>query len=124
MNNKVYETLLKRLSALDAEEDKLGEKLETCKAEIELVKSSLLSTMQQENLNSIKGKSGRAWVHAISYPKVEDWNKVYAYVTKHQAFDILHRRVSLTAYQERIDSGHAVPGIKLETGTKLEYKRK
>ena len=122
--NKLYETLMKRLAKLDSDEDELGEKLKTCKAEKELVKSSLLSIMQQENLDSIKGKNGRAWVHNISYPKVEDWDKVYSYITKHKAFDILHRRVSLTAYQERVDSGHAVPGIKLETGVKLEYRRK
>ena len=122
--NKIYENLMKRLAKLDADEDNLSKKLKTCKAEIELVKSSLLAVMQQENLEAVKGKYGRAWKHDISYPKVEDWEKVYAYITKHKAFDILHRRVSLTAYQERIDSGHAVPGIKLETGVKLEYRRK
>lgn len=44
-------------------------------------------------------------------PTVEDWPALYKYILANNAFDILHRRVTEAAVQERWIAGETVPGV-------------
>lgn len=44
-------------------------------------------------------------------PTVEDWNALYVYIRENNAFELLHRRVTESAVQERWFDGVAVPGV-------------
>jgi hypothetical protein len=122
--SKILDKEVKELSKLDSREDELTAELKTVRAKRAAIEEKLLAELQSENLITIKTVYGRVWLHPYTYPIVDDWEKVYGYVAKHKAFDLLHRRISLAAVQERVESGRSVPGLKLETATKLEYRRK
>lgn len=42
---------------------------------------------------------------------VANWDKFYAYILKHKAFDLLQRRLNEGAYKDRADAKEWVPGI-------------
>lgn len=44
-------------------------------------------------------------------PTVEDWAKLYAHIKATGEFDLLQRRVTESAVQERWQDGNAVPGV-------------
>lgn len=44
-------------------------------------------------------------------PKVEDWDLVYGYISKHGAFELLQKRLGEKAVEERWEDSIAIPGI-------------
>lgn len=44
-------------------------------------------------------------------PKVEDWEKFYAYIVKKKAWDMLQKRPGARAIAERWKNGEVVPGV-------------
>lgn len=45
-----------------------------------------------------------------SYPAINDWTLFYDYVTKTNSFDLLHKRLSNTAFRDRWAAGEEIPG--------------
>ena len=45
-----------------------------------------------------------------AYPAIVDWNAFYGYVTKTNSFDLLHKRLSNTAFRDRWTAGEEIPG--------------
>jgi len=49
-------------------------------------------------------------VEKKSYPAIKDWTLFYDYVTKTNSFDLLHKRLSNTAFRDRWAAGEEIPG--------------
>lgn len=57
------------------------------------------------------GKHHKAVVYTESIPRVEDWDKTYAYIKRHNAFELLQRRLNAAAVKERLEDGKQIPGV-------------
>lgn len=57
------------------------------------------------------GKEYKVQVIMKVVPRVEDWEKFYAYIAKFKRFDMLQRRPSDAAIQELWDDKKKVPGV-------------
>lgn len=57
------------------------------------------------------GKHHRVTVETKPIVKVEDWEKVYAYVRKNNDFSLLQRRIGEARLKEIWDDGKKVPGV-------------
>lgn len=44
------------------------------------------------------------------HPTINDWDKFYEYVVKTNSFDLLHKRLSSTAFKDRWEAGEIIPG--------------
>jgi hypothetical protein len=44
------------------------------------------------------------------YPAIKDWTAFYDYVTRTNSFDLLHKRLSNTAFRDRWAAGEEIPG--------------
>jgi hypothetical protein len=44
------------------------------------------------------------------HPAITDWNEFYGYVTTTNSFDLLHKRLSSTAFKDRWEAGEQIPG--------------
>lgn len=44
------------------------------------------------------------------YPAIKDWSLFYDYVQKTNSFDLLHKRLSNTAFRDRWAAGEEIPG--------------
>ena len=43
-------------------------------------------------------------------PVITDWESFYEYVSQTKSFDLLHKRLSSTAFKDRIEQGEQIPG--------------
>ena len=44
------------------------------------------------------------------HPTITNWDEFYEYVTKTNSFDLLHKRLSSTAFKDRWEAGEIIPG--------------
>ena len=44
------------------------------------------------------------------YPAVQDWATFYKYVSETNSYDLLHKRLSNTAFRDRWAAGEEIPG--------------
>jgi hypothetical protein len=66
-----------------------------------------LSTKQ----TGVAGQVARVQVEPKNVPQVEDWDKLYAYIKRTGAWELLQRRLGEAAVKERWDAKKQVPGV-------------
>jgi hypothetical protein len=90
----------------------LQRELDELKAQEEFVKGHIIGMLHDQELNSGTGDVATASITHRIVAQVEDWDAVYGYVLQNRAFDLLHKRISDTAYRDRLEQDEPVPGIK------------
>ncbi len=78
----------------------------------------LKAELPKRKETGVSGSMARIQLNPSSKAIVGNWDKFYAYVKKHNAFDLLQRRLNEGAYKERADNKEWVPGI-----TQMEYTK-
>lgn len=94
--------------ALDAQSEAIKERE---KALEEYIRANYFN----DSVITLTGKTATASVRPSIVPGVTDWDKVYAFIKKTGAFELLHRRISTDAWRERQDAGKPVPGTEPKT---------
>lgn len=69
------------------------------------------------------GKHHKAVVVTEAIPRVEDWDKTYAYIKRHNAFELLQRRLNAAAVRERLEDGKTIPGVGSFTAVKVSLTK-
>lgn len=107
--------------------DKKKEIQQSHKAELEPIDAGLmkLEAKMQERLAELGvekagGEAGTVFTKVNTSYTVEDWDSVVEYVKENDAFDLLERRVSKSAAQERGD----VPGLRTTQVKAIQVRRK
>lgn len=81
-------------------------------AELEsALKEWFIENLPRSDASGIAGKIARVQIKANPTPVVDDWDKFYAYVKRHNAFELLQRRLNETAVKERWEDKKQVPGV-------------
>jgi hypothetical protein len=75
------------------------------------LKDHLIAELPKSDASGVSGKLARATVTTKPVPTVKDWDKLYAYVKEHDAWELLQRRLNDTAVVERWERGEEIPGI-------------
>lgn len=88
------------------------------------LEEQLLKKFKQNDLQGGVGQLGMLTVKKSNFPSIEDPEKFYAYVLKKKALDLLQRRVNITAFRDRLESGVQVPGIKVFTKIALRVTKR
>lgn len=102
---------------LEKEVDKMNEKEEELKRILEAELSKL-------GLQAAKGTLAGVSISFKETPTVFDWDKVYKYILEHDAFEILHKRLSTTAVLERFENADSIEGIKIERFQQLKLTKR
>ena len=74
------------------------------------LKEYIINNLPKSDTGS-QGKTHRVSVVTKIVPQVEDWEKVYTYITKTKNIQLLQRRLSDAAVEEIWESGKKVPGV-------------
>lgn len=98
-------------------------KLNKLKALYAAKEEEIFKLFPKEKLIGAHGKMGSVTIDKKDYPTVEDWDQVYKYISRNKAFDMLQKRLSSTAVNERWAAGKKVPGVGKFTKTTLKLKR-
>jgi hypothetical protein len=71
----------------------------------------LFVKFKKADLNGAAGKLGRCEVVERDVANVKDFEAVLAYAVKHNAQDLVQKRVNNTAVQARWEQGEKIPGV-------------
>lgn len=88
----------KEVTALEAREHALKERLVQIALDAQSFK---LPASQDKAVN----------VHRKMKPRAENWTLIHAYIAKHDAFDLVQKRLGEEAVESRWDDGIDIPGI-------------
>lgn len=72
----------------------------------------IINTMPKDDAGGV-GKTHMVRVVVKQKPQVKDWPAFYAYVKKTNGFDMLQKRLSEGAVQERLDDKKKLPGVEM-----------
>ena len=100
--DKLFQTREQRY-ALQHEIKKLEELESACRI-------ALIKSLPKFGATGLAGRYARAQLETKQIVRVEDWSKLYAFIKKKNAFDLLQRRVSDTAVKARWEEKDVVPG--------------
>ena len=117
-------TLIDRYIKLDNGVRDIQAQLEKAKKARADLEERILKDFTKEQIKSARGKSGQLTRTERNVPSISDWTKFCAYVKRHNAFELMQKRVTTEAYRERIDAGKKVPGVTVFTVVKLSISRK
>jgi len=105
--------LADRLFVIRQERLDAQRKVDALSAEETALKDAVIDRLPTSDLTGASGKVGRVTVIQDEVPQVEDWDAFYKYMMKKKAFEMLQRRLSTKAVEERLSAGEKVPGVKM-----------
>lgn len=90
------------------------------------LKEHIINTLPKSKAQGVAGRLALAKIEQKDVPSPKDWTKIFAYIKRNNAFELLQRRLSSTAVQERWDAKKSIPGIekfKVTTVSLTKLKR-
>lgn len=109
----------------------LGETIKDHEANIAALKQDaqrkedrLRLLVEGTGLTEIAGALARATFTTESVPRVYDWQSLYEHIKESGSFDLLHKRIGVKAWQERVLAGMYVPGVEQVVIPKVGIKGK
>jgi hypothetical protein len=77
------------------------------------IEAYLIEKLPADDADGIVGKVAKVVIRSSSHPIVLDgrWDEIYKWIKKHDAFDLLQRRLNSKAVQERWDNKVRIPGL-------------
>lgn len=100
-----------RLYSLREKRLKIQQEVDSIKSQEEALRLHVLECFNKDDIEGAKGKLATASVLPKTVAHVVDWDALYAYIVKNNAFEMLQRRVNDGAYRERLDNKEPVPGV-------------
>jgi hypothetical protein len=80
---------------------------------------------KEQKTDSARGKLATVSVRYEPEPSVENWDQLYKYIVKNDAFDLLMRRVIATAWRDRVaETKKKVPGVGIVTVRKISINKR
>ena len=99
------------LAAARARVSAINDDLAAAKVTVDRLEAEVLGSMLDANVESVRTGTATVSVRRSSVPQVADWGALDNYIRKTGALDLLQRRVSVSAWRERLEAGKAVPGV-------------
>jgi hypothetical protein len=100
-----------RLYKLREERLELSKKVDALKAKESDLHTHIIALMNKARITSGRGKLATVSISPKTVPSVVNWSKVYGYIKKNNAFDLLQRRMGVEAWRDRREAGETIPGI-------------
>lgn len=82
------------------------------KEEETFLSEHIIATLPKSEASGVAGKVARVTVVEKIVPQVENWDLVYQHIKKTGSFELLQRRLSNEAVQERWEANKKIPGVK------------
>lgn len=89
----------------------LERQIDPIKEHEELLKKAVIAKMGEAKLDTVGTKMAIVKLKWHKEPVAQDWPKVWEYIRTNNAFDLLHRRLTVEAVRARWEEGVEVPGV-------------
>lgn len=88
-----------------------------------LLREHIIAELPKSKTTGVAGKRARVSVYNSEVPQVKDWDAFYKYVKKNNAFELMQKRLSTKAIDERLDAGEKLPGVERFTVVKVSLNK-
>jgi hypothetical protein len=103
--------LINKLAAVKQQRTDLAAQDSDLSKEIALLESDIMHAMSEAGTTKAASELGHSVTMAKKHvPVITDWESFYEYVSQTKSFDLLHKRLSSTAFKDRIEHGEQIPG--------------
>jgi hypothetical protein len=86
-------------------------KAKELKEEEVIQRNKIFELLANLGLTKASGAVATAGIKVSNVPLVEDWDKLHEYIKTTGEFDLMQKRISVTAWRARYDEGIEVPGV-------------
>lgn len=97
--------------------------LDAIEEEEKALKEHIINTLPKSNASGVSGKLANVKVYNKQIPQVNDWDKFYAFVKRNNAFELMQRRLSTAAVEERLESKKKIPGVEIFKATTVSLTK-
>lgn len=113
--DKLYQKRTERLA--------LSKQVDAFKAEESDLRRLIIQRLQDVGLDSGRGLLATASITTDDQASVKDWEAFENYILENKSFDLLQRRVSITAVRARWENSEVVPGVEKVTLSDLSLTK-
>lgn len=106
----------------DVEAAEHAEKERQYKADRTQITDYMFQHFDEAKMEGALGKRSVVEVERTPVATPKDWPKIWAYIKKYNAWELLHKRLSSTAVRERWEAGKEIPGIDKFIAKKITAK--
>lgn len=89
----------------------MQKKVDELKAEELRTREKIFEMLAALGLTKASGAVATAGIKVSNIPLVEDWDALQEYIKKTGEFDLMQKRISVTAWRARFEEGVEVPGV-------------
>jgi hypothetical protein len=73
----------------------------------------ILAMLHAQGLTGSRGESAQVSITIKTMPLVRDWDLLFDHIRETGSFELVQKRIGVTAWRERFDEGTAVPGVEV-----------
>lgn len=84
---------------------------------------TIIAKMREGDLKALGASGGLVKLQETEEPVAENWEEIWKYIKEKDAWELLHKRITVTAVRERWEDGEAVPGVGKITKYKLSVSK-
>lgn len=88
------------------------------------LESDIMSLMSHAGITHAASDKASLSMKLSKHPAIKDWKTFYDYVQSTGQFELLHKRLSSTAFRERWEAGEVIPGTEASDVWELTVRRK
>lgn len=100
-----------KLFKLREEKSRLNKQIKALDEHEKAIKNHIINTLPKSQATGVAGKLARVTVVTKTVPTVKDWEKVWKYISRQKAWDLLQRRLNEKAVKDRWEDGKKVSGV-------------
>ena len=115
---RLYIRLRDEKEAIEAE---CKERIAPIKEKLDFIEGATQKYLDDHGMTSLKTAAGTAYRSEVKAVKIDDWEAVQNFIKEKEAWDLLNRAVNKTALVNEYNS--EVPGVRVETVTKTNFRR-
>ena len=125
MNNETtIDGLLNKLTETRTSLRELQEKERDLKRTKNDLESRIIADLESQGIDRVGNGSCTISIKKEVVPTVEDWDIVQKYIRETGRFELLHKRMSATAFREILQLELGVPGVKQTELTRILFRSK
>lgn len=116
--------LIDKYVEIKARREALSEDVRKCTADLAGLEKDIMDLMSHAGITQAASDKASLSMKLVRHPAIDDWQAFYGYVAKTKQFELLHKRLSSTAFRERWEAGESIPGTSTSDVWELSVRRK
>lgn len=114
--------LIEKRASVKTQMENLNRELKELRSMQDEVDVLLLKKMDAEGLSRTANDKASVSINEDIVPEVTDWDKVWEAVIAEQDYSLIQRRISSTAYREKLKLGDDIPGMQPRTIRRINFR--